>query len=95
MQAGIREILIITTPSESALFKSLLGDGRKWGLNIRFAVQEKPEGLAQAFIIGEDFIEDERVCLILGDNIFYGNGIEKCYKMLLRVRKAPAFLLIM
>ena len=77
MQAGIREILIITTPSESALFKSLLGNGRKWGLNIKFAVQEKPEGLAQAFIIGEDFIEDERVCLILGDNIFYGNGIEK------------------
>ena len=76
MQAGIREILIITTPEDAAAFESLLGDGKKWGLDICYRQQPKPEGLAQAFLIGEEFIGDSRVCLVLGDNIFYGNRIE-------------------
>lgn len=77
MQAGIREILIITTPDDSALYQTLLGDGKSWGLEISYAQQPRPEGLAQAFLIGEEFIADSRVCLILGDNIFYGNRIEE------------------
>jgi len=80
MQAGIREILIITTPPDAVLYEALLGDGKRWGLEITYAQQPKPEGLAQAFIIGEDFIGDSRVCLILGDNIFYGNRIEDILK---------------
>ena len=80
MQAGIREILIITTPADAVLYDALLGDGKKWGLEITYAHQPKPEGLAQAFIIGEGFIGDSRVCLILGDNIFYGNRIEDILK---------------
>ncbi len=80
MQAGIREILIITTPTDAVLYEALLGDGKRWGLEITYAKQPKPEGLAQAFIIGEDFIGDSRVCLILGDNIFYGNRIEDILK---------------
>lgn len=80
MQAGIREILIITTPEDAAAFESLLGDGSKWGLEISYRQQPKPEGLAQAFLIGEDFIGDSRVCLVLGDNIFYGNRIEDTLK---------------
>jgi len=80
MQAGIREILIITTPTDAVLYEALLGDGKRWGLEITYAKQPNPEGLAQAFIIGEDFIGDSRVCLILGDNIFYGNRIEDILK---------------
>lgn len=80
MQAGIREILIITTPEDAAAFESLLGDGKKWGLDICYRQQPKPEGLAQAFLIGEEFIGDSRVCLVLGDNIFYGNKIEDTLK---------------
>ena len=80
MQAGIREILIITTPEDAASFESLLGNGRKWGLNICYRQQPKPDGLAQAFLIGEEFIGDSRVCLVLGDNIFYGNRIEDTLK---------------
>lgn len=76
MQAGINEILIITTPEDSDAYQNLLGDGGGWGISISYAVQPKPEGLAQAFIIGEEFVGDSRVCLILGDNIFYGNDIE-------------------
>ena len=76
MQAGIREILIITTPEDATTFELLLGDGKKWGLDICYRQQPKPEGLAQAFLIGEEFIGDSRVCLVLGDNIFYGNRIE-------------------
>jgi glucose-1-phosphate thymidylyltransferase len=75
MQAGIREILVITTPHEQALFKHLLGDGGQWGLEISFAVQESPDGLAQALIIGEEFLAGSPSCLILGDNIFHGDGL--------------------
>ena len=77
MQAGIREILVITTPEDTSMYRSLLGNGKAWGLDIHYAQQPKPEGLAQALIIGEEFIGGDRVCLILGDNIFYGNGIEE------------------
>lgn len=80
MQAGIRQILIITTPADAAVYNALLGDGRRWGLELSYAVQPSPDGLAQAFIIGEQFIGDSRVCLILGDNIFYGNRIEETLK---------------
>lgn len=74
MLAGIREILVITTPEDNDSFKRLLGDGSEWGIKLSYAVQPSPDGLAQAFIIGENFIEDDDVCLILGDNIFYGQG---------------------
>lgn len=72
MLAGIRDILIITTPEDAAAFQRLLGDGSNFGINLSYAVQPKPEGLAQAFIIGESFIGSDSVCLVLGDNIFYG-----------------------
>ena len=77
MLAGIKNILIITTPEDSDSFKNLLGDGSDWGINILFAIQPKPEGIAQALIIAEDFIDGNPSCLILGDNIFYGGGLEE------------------
>lgn len=77
MQAGIRDILVITTPQDAPDYRMLLQDGRQWGIDISYAEQPKPEGLAQAFIIGEDFIGKDNVCLILGDNIFYGSNIEE------------------
>jgi glucose-1-phosphate thymidylyltransferase len=80
MLAGIREVLIITTPEDEAAFVRLLGDGRRFGLSLRYAVQPKPEGLAQAFIIGEEFIGQDHVCLVLGDNIFYGQGFTPVLK---------------
>ena len=75
MMAGIREVLVITTPQDSDQFQRLLGDGSAWGIEISYAVQPAPEGLAQAFIIGADFIGDDSVALVLGDNIFYGTGL--------------------
>ena len=75
MMAGIREVLIITTPQDSEQFQRLLGDGSAWGIEISYAVQPAPEGLAQAFVIGADFIGDDSVALVLGDNIFYGTGL--------------------
>ncbi len=74
MLAGIRDVLVITTPEDQASFQRLLGDGRQFGIRIQHAVQPRPEGLAQAFIIGEAFIGDDSVCLVLGDNIFFGQG---------------------
>ncbi len=75
MLSGIRDILIITTPEDQAGFKRALGNGKQFGINLSYAVQPSPDGLAQAFIIGEDFIGDDSVCLVLGDNIFYGHGL--------------------
>ena len=77
IQAGITDILIITTPWEQDSFRRLLGDGNEWGLTLSYAKQARPEGLAQAFLIGEEFIGSNRVCLVLGDNIFYGDRIEE------------------
>ncbi len=76
MQAGMREILIITTPQDQDLFLRLLSDGSDWGLSLSFAVQESPDGLAQAFLIGESFLDGSPSCLILGDNIFHGGGLQ-------------------
>ncbi|WP_431023372.1 glucose-1-phosphate thymidylyltransferase RfbA [Halomonas sp. H5] len=77
MLAGIREVLIITTPEDQAGFQRLLGDGSQFGISLSYAVQPSPDGLAQAFIIGEQFIGDEPVCLVLGDNIYHGPGLSK------------------
>lgn len=80
MMAGIKDILIITTPHDQAQFKSLLGDGSELGISLEYAVQPSPEGLAQAFIIGEEFIGDDKVALVLGDNIFYGHAFSHSLK---------------
>jgi len=80
MEAGIRDILIITTPEDQAKFQNLLGDGSDWGINLQYAVQPSPDGLAQAFIIGEEFIGNDKVALVLGDNIFHGHRLSQSLK---------------
>jgi glucose-1-phosphate thymidylyltransferase len=87
MLAGIREILIISTPEDLPRFTDLLGDGGQWGLRFSYAEQPRPEGLSQAFIIGKEFIQGERVCLILGDNIFYGHGFPEVLRRAVDVKK--------
>lgn len=80
MEAGIKEVLIITTPRDSETFKTLLGDGTQWGMKFEYKIQEKPNGLAEAFIIGEDFIKEDNVAMILGDNMFYGSHLQEMLK---------------
>ena len=77
MNAGIRDILIISTPQDTPRFENLLGDGHQFGVNLTYAVQPSPDGLAQAFIIGADFIGNDSVAMVLGDNIFAGHGLKK------------------
>lgn len=91
MMAGMRDILVINTPHESEQFKRLLGDGSELGINISYAVQPKPEGLAQAFIIGEEFIGDDKVAMVLGDNIFHGHGFGASLKECLDREGATVF----
>lgn len=91
MLAGIRDILIINTPEEQAGFKRLLGDGSQWGINLEYAVQPSPDGLAQAFIIGEKFIGDDSVALVLGDNIFHGSDLGVSLKNCVREDGATVF----
>jgi len=91
MQAGIREILIITTPEDSESFKRLLGTGEELGCSFNYAIQEKPNGLAQAFVIGEQFIGNDKVALILGDNIFYGTGFTELIRSFNDVDGAAIF----
>lgn len=95
MLTGIREILIITTPEDQSSFKRLLGDGSQWGIELLYVVQPSPDGLAQAFILGEAFIGDDDVCLVLGDNIFYGHGfvdlLNNAVKTVSEERKATVF----
>lgn len=91
MMAGIREILIITTPHDQDQFKRLLGDGTDWGINISYAVQPEPKGLAQAFIIGEEFIGSDKVAMVLGDNLFYGASMNEQLKQYTEVDGAVGF----
>jgi glucose-1-phosphate thymidylyltransferase len=91
MMAGVREVLIITTPEYNEQFRALLGDGSQLGMSIEYAVQPSPDGLAQAFIIGEDFIGDDSVALVLGDNIFHGTGLGTSLTQHSRVEGAVVF----
>ena len=90
MLAGIQDLLIITTPHDQQSFINLLGSGNQWGLNITYEAQPSPDGLAQAFIIGEKFIGDDNVCLVLGDNIFYGHGMDKLLENAMQKEKGAS-----
>nr|WP_303720245.1 glucose-1-phosphate thymidylyltransferase RfbA [Malonomonas rubra] len=80
MQAGLQDILIISTPQDTPRFKTLLGDGSRWGIKLSYVVQQEPKGIAQAFLVGEEFVDNQPVCLVLGDNIFYGKmGLDKIF----------------
>lgn len=92
MLAGVRDILVITTPQEQSLFQNVLGDGRQWGIDLSYAVQPSPDGLAQAFIIGRQFVGSDRCALVLGDNIFYGHGLtEQLRQAAMRTTGATVF----
>lgn len=91
MLAGIKEILLISTPTDLPAFQRLLGDGSKWGIDIQYAAQPSPDGLAQAFVIGADFIADQRVALVLGDNIFYGRGFRQTLTSAVEANGATVF----
>jgi len=91
MMAGITEVLVISTPEDTPNFKRILGDGSRIGISIEYAIQPSPDGLAQAFLIGEDFIGSEKVCLVLGDNIFYGSGLGNALKANTNVTGAHIF----
>ncbi|HMM95460.1 MAG: glucose-1-phosphate thymidylyltransferase RfbA [Micrococcales bacterium] len=91
MMAGIREVLVITTPEDAGQFHRLLGDGSQWGIELSYAVQPRPEGLAQAFVIGADFIGDDSVALVLGDNIFHGTGLGTALRSLTDVSGGHIF----
>ena len=88
MLAGIKEILIISTPEDHESFVRMLGDGSDYGINLQYKIQPSPDGLAQAFILGEDFIGNDSVCLILGDNIFWGQGFTPLYKTQLTKKRS-------
>ncbi|MCE5244833.1 MAG: glucose-1-phosphate thymidylyltransferase RfbA [Syntrophobacteraceae bacterium] len=85
--AGICDILVVSTPEDLPRFQSLLGDGSQWGIRLSYAEQARPEGLAQAFVIGKEFIGDRRVCLILGDNIFYGHGFQEILRRVVQMKR--------
>ena len=87
MLAGIRDVLVITTPRDSQAFADTLGDGTKWGMSLTYAVQDKPRGLADAFIVGEKFIDGQKCCLVLGDNLFYGTGLIKTLERAAKIQK--------
>ena len=87
MLAGVRDILIISTPEDTPRFKQLLGDGHQWGISLQYMVQPSPDGLAQAFLIGETFIGNEPSCLILGDNIFYGDELTRCLQSASQIQR--------
>lgn len=91
MEAGIRDVLIISTPRDIVTFEALLGDGSKWGMNFEYKIQEKPRGLAEAFIIGEEFIGNDDVAMILGDNMFYGERLPKILKRASNREEATIF----
>lgn len=95
MLAGIRDILVISTPEYTPLFEELLGDGSDFGINLSYKVQEKPNGLAEAFILGKEFIGDDPVCLILGDNIYYGSGLSQLLRDATKKEKGATVLVIM